>query len=217
MSDITKIKIACGKSIQDWKNLESKIKKEINNVELWEEAFSFFECRMMSRYLSPIETIKASGTYIGEGFAIVAILCSLIEALESFYQGVFYRKSPKKGQGEPNNPEKHYYCSEKLFISFLENREPFKKEFSARKSLAKNFYEDVRCAILHEAATRNGWRIRIDTQKLIIEKEGDIVLNRNIFIDYVIEYIEIYKNDLFSDILLKKKFIQKMNSICQTA
>ncbi len=215
MVDPQKIKVACKKSIKDWNDLEGKLQNNLDDIGLWKEAFSFFECRMMSRYLNPIKSIKANDTYKGEGFAMVAILCSLIEALESFYQGVFYRKSPKKGQGEPNDPERHYYGSEKLFISFLENRDPFKREFSARQSLAKEFYENVRCAILHEAATRNGWCIRTDTQALITEKPDRIILNRDIFINYVIEYIEIYKNELLSSIELKKKFIKKMSSICE--
>jgi len=212
MTDSQEIKIACNKSIKDWNDLESKLRSDMSNVELWEKAFSFFEGRMMSRYFNPMQSIKANDTRTGEGFSMVAILCSMIEMLESFYQGKAYRKPTTE---HPLDDATEYYRSQPLFENFLIKREPFKSQFS-RKCLAVEFYENVRCAILHEAATRKGWCVRTDTEALITEKEGGIiVLNRDIFIEYIKTYIKEYKKELFRDSDLKTKFIQKMNFICE--
>ena len=89
----TSIKIAGNKTIFEWNALEKQIKSDIDNSNLWEEAFLYFENRINTRYLIPINSIKENDTCSGEGFSIVVILCSLIEALESFYQGKFYAES----------------------------------------------------------------------------------------------------------------------------
>ena len=52
-----------------------------------------------------------------------------------------------------------------MFVNFLSKREPFKQVFN--EPLAKEFYKNIRCPLLHEAATRGGWVIRIDTDSLI--------------------------------------------------
>ena len=44
-----------------------------------------------------------------------------------------------------------------MFVSFLTERQPFKSVFT--KATAQDFYEGVRCGLLHEAQTKNGWRI----------------------------------------------------------
>ena len=50
-----------------------------------------------------------------------------------------------------------YSSSSDIFISFLTNRMPFKDEFN--KDQARDFYISVRCGLLHEARTKNGWTI----------------------------------------------------------
>lgn len=211
----TSIKIAGNKTILEWNIVEKKIKADRENSDLWEQAFLYFEERINTRYLIPINSIKENDSFSGEGFSIVVILCSLIEALESFYQGKFYRKPPKKG--EPNNPNRHYFASGKVFVSFLESKEPFRSSFNQKNKLAEDFYENVRCAILHEAATRNNWRIRANTNELIKIDNEDKILNRNIFINYISDYMCIYKNELFESKELKENFIRKMRSICDAS
>ncbi len=202
------IEIAGRRTVGDWLSIKEKIISDFDNKELWNDAFDFFFDRIHHRYIYPTETIQKSSKIIGEGFAISAILCSLIEALETFYQGKSYKRNPPRNEHE-------YYKSSLIFKSLLTNREPFCKYFDA--DLAKNFYENFRCPLLHEAATRKGWKIRIDTTRLIEKEDSGYILNRVLFIDAVKEFIEIYRKELLSSREIKKAYIRKMNFICSTA
>lgn len=207
------VKIAGVLTVSDWNTLSAKLRIEMDNPGLWEEAFGYLETRLETRYLKPIEHIQVNGSGEGEGFAIVAIICSIIEALESFYQGKSYRKGTK---ANPIDTKTEYYGSQPIFESFLQNREPFRSHFVVA-GLATNFYEDVRCAILHEAATRGGWKIRTDTSSLLELQGSNWVLNRNLFIDAIKDYLVRYKSELLSDSTLKEAFIRKFDSICASA
>jgi hypothetical protein len=207
------IKIAENLTVGDWLDLKERLEEDMQNNALWEDAISFFDKRLSSRYLKPIKAIENNSSIDGEGFSIMAILCSMIEALESFYQGRTYRKASKE---QPLDEKAEYYKSQPLFESFLTNREPFNSKFS-ENNLAKEFYENVRCAILHEAATRNGWIVRIDTDKLIVKQGGKIVINRALFVQEIEAYIKRYKEELMQNTDLKHAYIRKFNSICDTA
>ena len=206
------IEIAGSKTIDDWNNLKEKIFLDFDNNKLWNKAYSFFEERMNHRYLYPAETIQNSRDLkiIGEGFSIATILCSIIEALETFYQGRYFTPSKPKNKFEYTFGE-----SKKLYISFLTQRLPFKKPFN--ETLAKDFYENVRSGLLHEAATRNGWRIRIDTDVLVMKKGKEKILNRILFLEGIKEFLNIYNSELIKSNDRKQAFIRKMDSICDTA
>ena len=207
------LRIAGDKSISDWLRLKVKLEENFENRELWEIAYTFLEKRLQSRYLEPIKAIENNSNVEGEGFSVVAILCSLLEALESFYQGKTYRKPTTDA---PLNTEKEYYRSQPIFVSFLENRAPFSHFFS-KDNLANDFYENVRCAILHEAATRNGWKVKIDTKQLIEQNENQTIINRALFSQAVGEYLNNYKDELMLSNELKTAFIYKFDSICETS
>jgi hypothetical protein len=57
--------------------------------------------------------------------------------------------------------------------------------------LAEDFLKNVRCALLHEAMIRNGWKIRIDTDELVEQKNNSKVLNRFYFFDNLKTYIRL--------------------------
>ena len=206
-------KIAGKLTVADWQKLSAALRAHMGSTHLWEKAYGYFEQRMKTRYLNPIQHIEAQANIEGEGFAITAIICSMIEALESFYQGRSYRRPPK---GTQLNQNTEYFSSQLLFESFLQNREPFKKHFS-NIGLATEFYENVRCAILHEAATRGGWKIRIDSNSLIEQQGNQWVLNRALFVQAVQKYMEGYKQELLSSIVLKEAFMRKFDAICASA
>lgn len=195
---------------EQWLSLEEKIREDFSNKELWTEAFGVFESRLNERYLTPARIIEKNNSFSGAGFAIATILCSLIEALETFYEGVCYKH---------NNPNRDNYEygigeSKRLFTNFLCTKEPFNSLFTTE--LADDFYSNVRCALLHEAMTRNRWVIKVDTNTLINNTEGKSkILNRRIFLESIKSYIQNYKEELFSDDARKNAFIRKMNCICQ--
>lgn len=206
-------KIAGELTVADWTSLSVALLADMDNAHLWEKAFEYFEKRLKTRYLNPIKHIEENGDIGGEGFAIVAIICSTIEALESFYQGKIYRKATNANKLDPST---EYYKSQPIFESFLQNREPFKRHFAA-PGLATEFYENVRCAILHEAATRSGWKIRIDSNDLVEQQGKNWVLNRDLFVQAIGEYMKNYRQELFANRNLKEAFVRKFNAICASA
>ena len=117
------MKIAGKLTIRQWKELD----KKLNNEEAicWEYAFSFFEERIKTRYLKPIEAILNMGDNKGEGFAVVNLQCSLIETIESFIQGCYSEFNKKKRFTEWKKKEMeilYLHLIKRYFILF------FKKE-----------------------------------------------------------------------------------------
>jgi len=99
--------------------------------------------RFKERFTLPLECRQR------HGFTIMAICCLLIETLESFYKGW----TDTKGRIGYNG--KTISKSEFAFSSFFQNNMHF-KEFIG---LEHDFYVGVRCGILHQAETTNGWHI----------------------------------------------------------
>ena len=204
------VQIAGTKTDEEWRLLEARIKQDFNNGDLWEEAHKFFEERMLHRYIYPAEQIQRNSLILGEGFSVMAILCTLIEALETFYDGRCYKYDKPRKNYEYGNGH-----SEGMFVNFLSKKEPFKQVFD--EPLAKEFYKNIRCPLLHEAATRGGWVIRIDTDSLIKKDLNKTVLNRVLFLEYMKKYIEDYREILITSKQRKNAFIRKMDCICKTA
>lgn len=94
---------------------------------------NFARVRFEERYLDPIESQPRNG------FAMMAVGCLMIEALESFRQG--WKDSNRK--------------SAESFRSFFAHWD----EFAAFRPVAADFYEHVRCGILHQAETTGSWRV----------------------------------------------------------
>lgn len=94
--------------------------------------------RFDERYFAPINAL----TLIQKnGFAIMAVSCLVIEALEAFRRGW----------------ESSHGKSELAFCSFFDREH----EFQVFKGYAQPFYRNVRCGILHQAETTGGWTITL--------------------------------------------------------
>lgn len=176
----------------------------------WEKAFEdFFHTRLALRYLNPIKVLQDNGTLQGEGFSIAAIQCSIVEFLESTVQGKNYRFLRK---GAPPLGPHEYSNSGEIFVSFLIGRSPFKRDFN--EDQARDFYEGVRCGLLHEARTRNGWTIlakhsgsqTIDAQQKIMYRDD--------FHEALLAFVAWYKGALPLDPVLQDAFIRKFDSLC---
>src|SRR5882762_6816479 len=146
--------IAGKKRVSHWRAFRGKLTVRADPA-LWAKAYKdYFYARLSYRYLKPLKTLQTNGPIRGEGFSIVAIQCSLIEFLESTIQGKSYLYSRN---GNPPLGPYEYSSSGAMFESFLANRTPFSGEFTP--PLAHDFYVGVRCGVLHEARTKNGWTI----------------------------------------------------------
>lgn len=174
----------------------------------WDAAYAdFFSERLKLRYFEPIQVLQANGAQRGEGFSIVAIQCSLIEFLESTAQGTNYRYV----RGGQQLGQFEYSSSRDIFVSFLTTRSPFATTFNA--ATAEDFYASVRCGLLHEARTKNGWRIWADGSA-VADTHQKIVF-RNNFQDALLTYLAEYAQRLPLDASLQEAFVRKLDYLCQ--
>ncbi|WP_114217099.1 hypothetical protein [Ochrobactrum sp. 3-3] len=175
---------------------------------LWATAFEdYFRQRLHLRYLRPIELLQSNGTWEGEGFSIVSIQCALIEFLAATRKGENYRHLKR---GETLGPHE-YNRSGDLFRKFLTTVKPFDTWFT--EGAAADFYASVRCALLHEARTKNGWRIwvtgsvPVDTAKKTVFRD---TLQRTI-----LDYVESYGKALLTDQPLQEAFVRKFDNLAK--
>ncbi|MFZ2170707.1 MAG: gamma-glutamylcyclotransferase family protein [Methylococcaceae bacterium] len=185
--------------------LDNSIKAE------WEDAFELLHTRIKTRFLNPIDWILEKQLGVGEGFSVVALQCILIEFLEAVYQGKIYTTSDTPREFE-------YKSSKQLFCDFLMNHKPFSEHFTS-KAKANGFFDNVRCGLLHEAATKETSRINnAPTHNMIVMFENNDPSNMRIyrenFYQAILEFIELYKSELLSSRALQINFIRKIDDIC---
>jgi hypothetical protein len=149
--------------------------------------------RFLERYLEPV-----SSSPTRHGFTMMAVACLMIEALESFRRG--WLDTRQRGAGE------------QAFCSFFDAHD----SFASFRGHAHDFYEGVRCGILHQAETTLGWRIRRDGELLKID--GPIrTVNAKKFVTRLKHALDGYRDDLKAgpwDDELWKFLRVKMKRIC---
>ncbi len=227
MDDISKIKIAGDLTIQDWDNLIDTL--DISQNENWCIAFNFFEQRITTRYLNPINQILSMDLNTGEGFAVVNLQCSLIETIESFHEGwifnnmkYYYRTITTNYLKYPLNSN-NKMSGNHIFESFFKNREPFK---SSNPAIPDSFYSDVRCGLLHETQTKNNWVIKenktIKDFYLEDNNTREKIIYRSNFQRAILEVKENYKKIIVDGIdntsqKKRENFKAKFNRICEVS
>ena len=203
--------IAGYKTCADWQVFRTKLIPGGDGTVWREAAKDYFHERLFSRYLEPIRVLQNHGTYTGEGFSIAAIQCTLIEFLESTAQGLTYRY---RGGATALGPHE-YSNSKDLFVSFLKTRDPFSNDFNGKNDpLAQDFYEGVRCGLLHEARTKNDWTIWGEGPTGTVIQPTKKIIYRNNFQDALLKFTDWYENALISDAALQSAFIRKFDSLC---
>jgi len=145
------------------------------------------KARFTERFINPIRNSDM------HGFTIMAICCLMIESIQSF----------REGRRESENVQN-------VFQRFLEDSNSF--NFSS--SLAISIYSGIRNGILHQAETKNGWKITRRGVNLVDEqtKTIDAVLFSSILIKYFESYCsELGQSEWQSD--LAQNAVRKMKSI----
>lgn len=199
--------IAGNKTKRDWILLRERLVS--GDTEAWEEAFSdYFNSRLEFRYFHPIQVLQNELHSTGEGFSICAIQCSLIEFLESTAQGKAYRYLRGNEQLGPFE----YGSSKGIFVEFLTTRKPFADYFS--EISATDFYISIRCGLLHEARTKNNWRIWATSGRKGPVNVANKIVYRNEFQDALLQYVSAYGEELQGSKALKDAFIRKFDSLC---
>jgi hypothetical protein len=104
----------------------------------WSKKPGFIRQRLRERFIEPISNTPINARH---GFATMAVSCLLIETLEAFRQGWTSTRT-------------HSAESFRTFFA----RQPRFAEFNGIDP-PDEFYESVRCGLLHQGETRNGWTI----------------------------------------------------------
>jgi hypothetical protein len=207
MGDRKREYIAGWKTADDWRAAKSSLVIG-GEPSKWREVFEQFFCtRLELRYLHPISLLQTHGTFTGEGFSIAALQCSLIEFLESTIQGVAYRYVSDSRTLGPYE----YSSSSSIFESFLTKREPFSKEFNG--PLARDFYSGVRCGLLHEARTKNGWRVLARDSRGRIVDPVLKVLFRDGFQDGLLSFVKAYGAVIQTSPDCQRAFLRKFDDL----
>ena len=185
--------IAGWKTAADWVTFRDTLVVS-GDAEPWRSALAqYFRPRLDLRYLNPIKLLQEHGTFQGEGFSILAIQCTLIEFLEATAQGINYRFLRRNETPGPYE----YASSSDVFVSFLCKRHPFATHFD--KVTARDFYVSIRCGLLHEARTKNGWRVWARSPDgAVISRERRLVFRDN-FQEALAEFIRWYEGALPAD------------------
>jgi hypothetical protein len=159
--------IPSGVSIAAYELME----RERNKVGISDFVFK----RLSERYLIPLERVPLR---FKNGFSIMANACLLIETYESFRQGWDNTSSNDR----------------RPFESFF-NREDRFKDFKYEYS--RDFYLNVRCAILHQGETKNGWLITRETGAPIFNKT-EKTINATKFFKALRKSLEAYRDLLIT-------------------
>jgi hypothetical protein len=201
--------IAGWKTVADWQTTKETLVVGGDQAPWVSACKDYFEERLRLRYLNPIRLLQQDGAFQGEGFSILAIQCTLIEFLESTVRGLTYRYLRN---GEKLGPYE-YSVSRVLFTHFLCNRTPFDATFT--EPLAADFYSSIRCGLLHEAQTKNGWRVWATGPPGVIVNEPNKKVYRNNFQDALDKFVAWYVAELPVDRSLQEAFLRKFDSLCQ--
>jgi hypothetical protein len=131
----------------------------------WARAVQILEGRIHERYIEPIDHLIAAEetrppTERRFGFTVLAVDCLLIETLGAFLDGL------------EDTDEK----SKATFCKFLTTRPLFAGDFT--KDLAKRFYKEFRCGILHQAEIGGDSKVW-SVGPLICDDGGKLIINRN--------------------------------------
>jgi hypothetical protein len=218
------IRIAGSLIVKDWEDLQKNLKTDNNKN--WGLAFHFFEERVRTRYLNPINAILDMDLNTGEGFAVVNLQCSLIETIESFINGWVYFNDGIKGNPKgwfkrdvSSTTKECFNTNEYIFSSF------FKSHFEFNKVDGKEFYFSIRCGLLHETQTKNNWKIKKahkEDKAYDVLEEFKLIYRENFQRDLILlikRYKEIIINGGEFDGVpvteLRENFIAKFNYICK--
>lgn len=113
--------------------------------------------------------INKAGKSKGEGFIILTIESSLIEYFATLQNGNIYKFG--------NNNGYYYSSSSVIYENFLNSADIFEGYFHGIGAFlsANDFYKNVRCGLIHETQTKNGWTVHIYDKKKSKDKINNII------------------------------------------
>src|SRR6266446_3759108 len=189
------MKIAPGVDSSEWQSL----KLDDPHSPDWSRAISILRERIYGRYFDPVDHLieveqQKPAVKRRFGFAIVAIDCLLIETFGAFVEGLETTDGKSKA----------------TFCKFLTTRPKFNAAFT--EDLAKQFYEEFRCGILHQAEV--GGASKVWSVGDFVRRDGAMVIvNRTEFHKRLKEDFDDYLDELAqpSNVDLRRNFRKKMD------
>jgi hypothetical protein len=170
----------------------------------WATAVQILEGRIHERYIEPIDHLIAAEetrppTERRFGFTVLAVDCLLIETLGAFLDGL------EDTEGK----------SKVTFCRFLTTRPLFAGDFT--EDLAKRFYKEFRCGILHQAETGGDSKVW-SVGPLIRDDGGKLSVNRNKLHERLKAEFQNYLAELRNpaNVDLRSKFRAKMDFISRS-
>lgn len=142
--------------------------QECLDKSLRHEIVRFLDERHTERFFAPIRCLRqAQAGSSGYGFAIMALCSLLIETIECYRRGLPSSMESDLGPlkttpayaSAPAEYKLHtltFPGSRKIFMNFF-SRDQHQIFFPGVDG--KDFYEKIRCGLLHQAQTKDAWRI----------------------------------------------------------
>lgn len=117
----------------------------------------FVRQRYDERFIAPFKNNS-----LKHGFSMMAVSCLMVESLISMQNGVNETSDLKSSENKKIYPSI-------LFEEFFTNSE----HLNSFTGLGYEFYSNIRCGILHQAESTNGWKIRRDGE--LVNKTDKII------------------------------------------
>lgn len=208
-----------------WAELRLELTGSYDYDDNWRAAINLFTARLEDKFFNPIQKIIDTKRFKGEGFAILAVQCALIEFFAAFRNGKIFNHNAGK-----NSPQYEYKGSAKLYVDFLHTANIFENVFytidaDGNKNLghpfdANLFYSQVRCGLLHEARTKGEWTVNVKKNSrkekiFIIQVEEKKQIYRTVLNyllkDYLNRYCEELKQNNNQN--LRRLFARKLDDL----
>jgi hypothetical protein len=157
-------------SLSGWTSLRTNLQDKSLLTNEWTKAIQLINERINDRYFAPITLLIDNSNDRGEGFTILTVECALIEFLATLEDGRIFKINKAS-----TDPHCYYNKSAKIYQRFLRTASIFDGYFfstTGSKGLfsSHDFYLNVRCALIHEAQTRNNWEVKIYKNKVADRK-----------------------------------------------
>ncbi|PHI17980.1 hypothetical protein CEQ90_20330 [Lewinellaceae bacterium SD302] len=210
-----------GFTVGQWMNMREIINHQEDYSDEWDTTVNWYDARLQKRYFEPMKRIELNAQ--GEGFSLATIHCSIIEHFASMVQGKVFNINCNE-----HSPSYEYKFSGSHFKNFIETYDPFREYFNSLTSATSmfssaDFYSNVRCALLHNACTKNNWRINTmscgyanpEMKIMILESSGVKRLYRDVLTSKLGEFLQTYKHNLKENRTLRLYFARCIDTICE--
>ncbi len=153
-----KLYISPNHELHECKDLLSNLTPTSSYIS-WQTAIKIFEDRIQGRFFNIIDAMLEDckgDQSLSKAFSIMALNCLLIETFQQFYRGV------RDTRGETEEAFKEFLVNSSYFNGAAGR---FGNSFDEK--LAKHFYKNVRCGILHQAQTKKKTALTFFTANLV--------------------------------------------------